>query len=186
MRGADIAPGKHQVFHIDGIKGTKRNAVRLGQPPLLQVPAALAGHIEAAGQVIVNLPAAVGNFIVKTRGAFHILLGENIVAYIAAAFAFTGEKPKPFQLPVFRPVVALIFHMIPHAKGDFQQFVAQSFGVVNGVALAAEFNPVKVGVQVAKNRVRLVVHCLIGGVLICPFRWGETHRVIGLPRLNEQ
>ena len=83
--------------------------------------------------MIVNLPAAVGNDIGKWRAAFHIVLRQYIVAHIAAAFALAGQETDPFQIPVFRAVIAVVLHVIPHAEGNFEELIPYFLSVADAV-----------------------------------------------------
>ena len=184
MGGADVAAREHQVFDVFGIQAAVGDAVGLGQPPLLQVAACVAAHAEAAGQVIVDLPAAVGHGIGENGMVFHVVLVEDIVAHVPAAFPLAGQEAHPFQLPVLGSVVALVFHMIPHAKGNLEQLVTHLFGVADAVLHAAQLDPVKVGVDLVQV-VGLEVHFLVGFEGIGPGGRGVGDGVIGLPGLEQ-
>ena len=64
----------------------------------------------------------------------------------------------------------MVLHVVPHAEGDLEQFVAQLLGVGDGVGLSAEFDPVEVGVGLEKALVRLMVERIVIGEGIRPRR----------------
>ena len=97
--------------------------------------------VHSGREVVVHTPAAVGYYIAEFSACLDIVLIDRIFAYIAAAFAFTGEKSYPFKLIIFSAVVAVVFNMVPYAVGDFQKLVTVFVGVVYAVALAAKLNP---------------------------------------------
>ena len=186
MSCAYIASGKHEVFNIFRIKGTQRDPVRLGKPFFLQVRAILAAHCKAAGQVIVDLPAAVGNLVGELSAVFNVLLSENVVADIAAAFPLAGEEADKVKLPVVRAVVAAVFHVIPHAESDLQKLIARRFGVMYRIRLAAKLYPVEIGVYFVKALVGLELHFLIGVKSVCPVGSGELAHMVGFVCLDHK
>ena len=147
--------------------------------------AAFGVHMKAAGQMIVNLPAAVGHGVREGRAVFHIVLGEHHISHIAAAFTLAGQESHPFQIPVFRAVIAVILHMIPYAEGDLEQFVADFLGIVDGILHAAQLDPVEVGVD-RLQVVGLVVHGVVIGKIIGPLGRRVGNGVIRFPALQQQ
>ena len=134
--------------------------------------------------MVVNLPAAVGDGIHKGRAVFHVVLGQHIVAHIAAAFALAGQEADPFQIPVFRAVIAVILHMIPHAESNLEQLVAHFLGVADAVLHAAQFYPVEVGVD-GVQIVGLVVHRVVVREIIGPGRRRVGDGMVGLTALDQ-
>ena len=186
MGCADISACEHQVRNIFGIQGSQRYTVRLGQTLFLQMEFVLALHIEAAGQMIVDLPATVSHLIIKESAAFHILLCQHIIANIAAAFPLTRQETNEIQLPVIRTVVAVVFHVIPHAVGNFNQFIPHFFCIVDGVNLTTQFNPIEIGFNSVQTVVRFEFHFLIGGKLISPIGGNKFAFMVGFVGLNHQ
>ena len=72
-----------------------------------------------------------------------------MVAYISAAFPFSGQKPRPVKLPIFRFVIARIFYMIPYTEGKLKQLVSYLFGVIDSIFISAELKLPKIIVAVA-------------------------------------
>ena len=182
MGSADIASCKHQVIDIPGIQTTVRDAVGLTQAALLQVHT-LAGHGKATGQVVVDLPTAIGNGIVKVGMILHIMLRQDIVAYIAAAFPLAGQETDPFQLPVLCTVVAPVLDMVPCTEGDLQQLITNFFRIVDAVLHAAQLHPVEIGVD-SVEIMGLVVHLFVCLKGISPCRRGKGNGVICLSCLD--
>ena len=134
--------------------------------------------------MIVHCPAAVGHYIGEGTAGGQILLGEHIVALVAAAFAFAGQEAHPLQLPIIRAVIATVFDMIPHAKGDFEQLHVQRLRVGNGILLAAQLNPPEVHARADEIMV-LVHHAGVIGIDVRPFGRGEGAGMIGLPGFDQ-
>ena len=185
MGAGDIPSGEHQVLDIPGVQAPEGDAVRLAQAALLQMRAPLGLHEEAAGQVVIDLPAAVGHGVREYGMALHVLLLEDVVAHITAALPLAGQEAHPFQLPVLGPMVAPVLDVVPGAEGDLQQFVPNCFGIGNAVLLTAQLYPVEVGID-GVDVMRLVVHLLIGLEGVSPGGRGELHGMVGLPGLDEQ
>ena len=80
----------------------------------------MAVHEETARQMVVDLPAAVGDFIVESRAAFDVVLRQRVVADVAERFAFSGQEADPFQFPIFSAVIAMVLHVVPAAEGDLK------------------------------------------------------------------
>ena len=96
---------------------------------------------KTGGVVVVDGPAAVSDGIVKAVAGEDIFFIEDVVSDIAAAFPFAGEKSDPVDGEVFHAVIAMIFHVIPDAEHGFKQFIAQGFGIGDGIIHSAEFDP---------------------------------------------
>ena len=90
--------------------------------------------------MIVHGPAAVCHDVFKLSLAFYIVLGQGIVADIAAAFALARQNAYPVQAPV--PVAfaqfGRVFDIIPQPIGNLEQFIADSFRIVNGIPIASQ------------------------------------------------
>ncbi len=138
MRGGEIASREHEVVHIARIQRTIRNRVGFGEAALLEMFAVLGLQPEAAGQVVVDLPAAVGDGVLELCAAvLHVLLGHCVVAHVTATFAFAGQEAEPFHLPVVRAMFAVVLHVVPHAEGDLEKLVAGLLRVADAVRFAA-------------------------------------------------
>ncbi len=185
MGAADVASSEHQVVHIDGVQTAVGDAVGLRQAALLEVPAVLGVHKEASGEVVVDLPAAVGYGVVKGRRVLHIPLAEDVVPHVAAALPLAGQKANPLQFPVLRAVVAPVLDVVPYAEGDLQQLVPDGFGVCDAVLQAPQLNPIEVGVD-GVQVVGLVVHLLVRLEAVGPGGRRVGYRMIGFPGLDQQ
>ena len=143
MGGAYVASGKEHIFNVCRIKHSVGNTVRrwCGVKGRRRF---VGGRLEASGIVIVYLPAAVGDEVVEFTARLHLVLFQEMVAHVAAAFALAGQKANPFKLPVFGVMVAVILYVIPDTEGDLKQLVAQPLGVMNGIVFSAKLYPPEV------------------------------------------
>ena len=139
------------------------------------------GIVKALRKMIVHSPACIRHGIGKLTLAVHVILRDHVFADIAAAFALTGHKADPFQLPVFHAVVAVIFHVIPHAVADLEQLVTAAVGIVNAIPFATHLNPPEVGVLV----VRFVGQIGIRGVFIRPCGRCKFDGMVGFADLEQ-
>ena len=64
-----------------------------------------------------------------------------MIAAVATAFALGGQELEPLQRPIGGAVIAAILDVVPDPERDLQQFIPQSFGIVNRIVLAAELHP---------------------------------------------
>ena len=88
------------------------------------------------------MPAAVGNRVVKDAVAQHVVFVEHVVALQTAAFAHAGQHAYPYQLVVFRAVVAAVLDVIPHAVYRAHQLIADVLVLADDIgAFAADFDP---------------------------------------------
>ena len=76
--------------------------------------------LEAGRVVVVHGPAAVGHEVVEAAAGLDVVLGEDVVADVAAALALGGQELDPVQGPVgcFLLVRAAVLDVVPHAEGD--------------------------------------------------------------------
>ena len=186
VSGADVPAGKHQIVDVPGVKRTERDPVGVFQSAFLQMGSLLAGEVESARQMIVDLPAAIGNFILESPAAFQIVLRKHMISDEPDAFAFSRQESDPFQFPVVRTVIAVVFHVIPGAECDFEQFVADFLRVMDRILHSAQFYPVEIGVQILKHGMGFVPHGFVVRVAVCPGRGNEFHFMIPLPALQQQ
>ena len=105
---------------------------------------------------------------------------DDIFSHISSAFPLSGQKADPLKLPVFRAVIALVFHVIPHAVADFQKFVAAPVRIVQAVPFAAQLDPPEIILKV----VILVGKIVVRFVYIGPLGRREGHGMIRLAHLK--
>ena len=95
--------------------------------------------------MIVHRPAAEGDQVLKLTLCLNVMLGQHVVADVAAALTLAGQEADPFQLPILCVMVAVVLDVIPDAEGDLEQIVADLLGIVDAVAVAAQLDPPEVG-----------------------------------------
>ncbi|OPZ31475.1 MAG: hypothetical protein BWZ02_00215 [Lentisphaerae bacterium ADurb.BinA184] len=122
--------------------------------------------------MVVHGPAAVGDDVGEPASGPHIVLGHDVVADVAAALAFAGQEADPVEGPVGGAVVGLVLDVVPDAEGDLEQFVAQAFGVVDGVRLAAQLDVPEVAAGHVVSAPRVMEGHVVGGVVVGPGRRG--------------
>ena len=183
---AYVASCEHKVVNVLGIEGTEGNTVGLGEAALLQMTLALSAHVEAAGQVVVDLPAAVRNCVGELTARLNVVLGDNVIANVSAAFALSGQEADKVELPVVCAVVALILDVIPNAKGDLEKLIASLFGVAKGINHTAKLNPIEVCVYLVKTFVGLEVHFFVCVICVRPDGRNVLYLVVGLVSLDHK
>ena len=149
MAGTDVPSGAEQICDVGRVERAQRNGVGLLKA---DAEIGLTTVFEAAGMVVINGPAAVGDGILKDDTVEDILFVEDVIPHITAGLTFSGEEPHPVKSPVFKSVIPVIFHVIPETEGDFQKLIPDLFGIPDGVTVAAEFK-----VPVVLEAVHLVV-----------------------------
>ena len=185
VRCADVSAREHKVFNVLGVEGTERDGVRLGKAALLKMSATLCIHMESAGEVVVDLPTAVSNRILKARTIFNVVLGDDVITDITAALALTGKESDEFEIPIFCTVVSVVLDMVPNAECDLEKLVADLLGVIDGVLHTAKLDPIEVGVHLI-DLVGLVVHRVIIGEVVCPSGRSVADGMIGLAALDHK
>ena len=102
---------------------------------------------ESARMMVVDRPAAVCDGVIEFSAGKDIILVDDVIADISAAFPLAGQESDPVEHPVVRAVIAVVLHMIPYAESNLEQLVAHFLGVADAVLHAAQFYPVEVGVD---------------------------------------
>ena len=95
----------------------------------------------------------------------------------SSAFPFSGQKPRPVKLPIFRFVIARIFYMIPYTEGKLKQLVSYLFGVVDSIFISAELKPPKIIVAVAVRHMISDFKVFFLRQLSCPLRRNKRSRL---------
>ena len=186
MGCADVASCEHKVVNVLGVECAERYAVRLSKTALLQMSFALRAHIEAAGQVVVYLPAAVSYGVGELTSCFNVVLRDYVIANVSAAFALSRQETDEIKLPVVSAVVALVFDVVPNAEGDLEQLVAGFFGVTQGIHHAAELYPIEVCVYLIETFVGFEVHFFVSVICVRPNGRYIFALVVGFVRLNHK
>ena len=140
LGGAQRAAADIQVFEALGQVGAVGDGVRTVK--FVYKRRNLIKGVQAAGNVVIHMPAAVGHCVVKDAVAQHVVFVEHVVALQTAAFAHAGQHAYPYQLVVFRAVVAAVLDVIPHAVYRAHQLIADVLVLADDIgAFAADFDP---------------------------------------------
>ena len=101
--------------------------------------------------MLIHLPAAVGNGILKDAVCPDIHFVQQIVPHQAPALTVARNHTDPIQVVVINAMVALIFQVIPHAVNALDKLVADFFPLADDVVpVAAQLNPPVAVVHVGK------------------------------------
>ena len=114
---------------------------------------------------------------------------KDVCPNISAAFPFSRKESNPFQLPVLSVMVAMVFDVVPDAKGSLEQFIPDILSIVQYLLVSAKFDPpeiASVGSQrmVAMRAMMLVVSDGGEGFIIIDLGeigGDEIHLIVGLP-----
>ena len=99
MARADVASGEQEVVDIDGIDGTDRNPVRLFRN---DIRIRRSEMFESARMMVVDRPAAVCDGVIEFSAGKDIILVDDVIADISAAFPLAGQESDPVEHPVVR------------------------------------------------------------------------------------
>ncbi len=140
VRGTDIASGEQEIGNVAGIQTAEGDGIK---------PVEVGGsegrlirHIHAAGRVNIDGPSTVGDGVLKNFSVPEIGFRENMRAQEASGFAFGRDGAHPVERPIGGiGMIPGIFDVVPNPESDPQEFVADHFIVLDGVVLAAPFEP---------------------------------------------
>ena len=117
MRNADRSARKEQIPDIARIQTAVRNPVasfnvhiRIGRKRRA---------VQTFGNMQIDIPAAIGDNVLKCRMRDEILLAQNIIARKPAAFALCGEGRDPIERVILGLMPFRIFDVIPHPEQHF-------------------------------------------------------------------
>ena len=103
--------------------------------------------IKARRIMVVHCPAAVCNYVFKTPFGTHVVLSQNIVAFISAAFALSGKKYHPVKLKVLKICLFAVLYKVPYSESYLHKLIAALVGVVYAVAHAAVLYPPEIRIS---------------------------------------
>ena len=79
--------------------------------------------------------------VIEFSAGKDIILVDDVIADISAAFPLAGQESDPVKHPVVRAVIAVVLDMIPESERSLDEFVAQLFRIADGILIATEFQP---------------------------------------------
>ena len=144
----------------------------------------LAFPVHAARMVVVHRPPAIGDEVVETSLSAYVVLRQDVIAHVAAAFALARQETHPFQHPVLGSVITAILDVIPDTEGHLEQVVADDLRIVDGILLTAQLDPPEVRARIFDG-VRTKGQIRVGRVDVGPRRRDKRLRTVGLASLDQ-
>ena len=113
--------------------------------------------IDAVGGMEIDGPAAERDGVGVGALFHHVLLPEDVVAFKAAALAFSGNRADPFERQVFGLWKTTgVFDVVPHTIGDLPELPLDGLRVVDGVHAATPFEPPEAAARIGGADIAIV------------------------------
>ena len=180
MGHADIPSGKKQIFHVFGVERPVGNGVGSGCGNIgvwrSSVP-------EAAGKMVVQLPASIGDLILKYPAIGNVSLRDHVFSAHPSGFPFSGQKSQKVQIPSSGVKFSGILDVVPGSCGQADQLIPQHFRIRNGIPVSAQLQIPEIFIIAVK--IRIPVLEVLPRELFAPFRRNVFNFPVCLPSLDQ-